>query len=77
MVTTTRIYPGADCGSDRVPLVIDMRIRLKKVKSKQINPKNNMKVLKLEEVREQYSLCVRNKYDALKDESEGEEYNLE
>ena len=54
MVTTTKTYPGADCGSDHVPVVVDMRMRLKKVKSKQISPKNDMKVLKRDDVKEQY-----------------------
>ena len=53
MVTTTKTYPGADCGSDHVPVVVDMRMRLKKVKRKQISPKNDMKVLKRDDVKEQ------------------------
>ena len=75
-ITSTRTFPGADCGSDHVPVVVEMRIRLKKVKRKQINPKNDMKVLKRDEVKEQYRVYVRNKYDALSDETE-EENNLE
>ena len=45
---------------------------MKKVKKKKINPKNDLKVLKRDEIKEQYSICVRNKYDALKDENEEE-----
>ena len=59
-----------------MPVVVDMRIRLNKVKRKQINPKNELKVLKRDEIKERYDLYVRNKYDALQDET-GEDNTID
>ena len=32
---STKIYPGADCGTDHVPVVATLRIKLKKLKNPQ------------------------------------------
>ena len=42
--TIIRTFPGADFGGDLMPVVVDMRITIKKLK--QISPKNDLKVLK-------------------------------
>ena len=69
-VTKTRTYPGADCNSDHVPVVVDMKAKLKKPKKTKTKPKINFKVLKEDSVKEVYSIYVRNKYEALRDETE-------
>ena len=71
-VTKARTYPGADCNSDHVPVVIDMEVQLRKPKKSKMKPKINLKVLKEASVREVYSIYVRNKYDTLRDETESD-----
>ena len=71
-VTRARTYPGADCNSDHVPVVIDIRVQLKKPKKRQIEPKIDIKALKQEHYRDLYNISVRNKYETLKDQAEGD-----
>ena len=71
-VTRARTYPGADCNSDHVPVVVDMKVQLRKPKKSQSKPKINVKVLKEDSIKEEYSIYVRNKYEALRDETEGD-----
>lgn len=40
-VTEVRIYPGADCDSDPVPVVADIRMRLKKVR-REVKPRRGI-----------------------------------
>ena len=68
-VTKVRTYPGADCDSDHVPVVADIRVRLKKLKREEIKPRRDVQVLKRnEELKQRYILTVENKYQMLRDE---------
>ena len=39
-ITQAKTYPGAACGSDHVPVVADMRVRLKKLKRRRGKPRD-------------------------------------
>ena len=70
-VTRARTFPGADCSSDHVPVVVDIRVQLKRPKKSQFVPKINVKALRQDDnLKEQYNISVRNKYEALREETE-------
>lgn len=37
-VTKVKTYPGADCDNDHVPVIADIKVRLKKLKREDIKP---------------------------------------
>ena len=70
-VTKAMTFPGADCNSDHVPVVVEMRVQLKKPKKSNFKSKTNFKPLKADgNLKELYSIRVRNKYEMLREESE-------
>jgi len=65
-ITKCKTYPGADIGSDHVPVVMKMKIKLKIPKSKlQKTTRYNTTVLKEEGMREKYAVEVKNRYEVL------------
>ena len=70
-VTKARTYPGADCNSDHVPVVVDIKVQLKKPKKRKLKPKIDTEALKKDSnFKDVYSICVRNRYETLRDERE-------
>lgn len=68
-VTKVRTYPGADCDSDHVPVVADIRVRLKKMRREEVKPRRDVQVLRRnEELKQRYIVTVENKYEMLRDE---------
>ena len=64
----TRTYPGADCGAacDHVPVVADLKLKLKKIKKGEYIKKEDWNALRASsEMKEKFQLQLRNKYDAL------------
>ena len=73
-ITQVKTYPGADCGSDHVPVVTDMKMKLKKLKRKKSGPKAQLSKLKNDDrIRDLYSVVVSNKYGVLEDETTAEQ----
>ena len=76
-VTKVRTYPGADCGAncDHVPVVANVRLKLKKIKKSNKRVKKDWKTLRTDtRKREEFQLELRNKYEALQEErQDGEE----
>ena len=68
-VVNVKTYPGADCNSDHVPVVADIRLKLKRPKKKQYKPKLDIKLLNDRDIQSLYSVSVRNKYEALRNEN--------
>ena len=60
-----KTYPGADIGSNHNPLVMKIKIKLKKLEKKKQNPQLELNRLKEDHYREQYNISVNNKYNAL------------
>ena len=70
-VNSTRTFPGADCNSDHVPIVIEMAVKLKKPRKRKLKPKVNIKLLKSDSnIKDLYNVAVRNKFEALENEAE-------
>ena len=66
-----RIYPGADCDSDHVPVIMKVKLRLKKIQRKRKSPRLCMDAIyKNEELREEYSRKVQDKYREMEDNRE-------
>ena len=69
-VTQAKTYPGADCGSDHVPVICTLQCRLKKLKKPKVVEKMDYEQLRKPEIRLQYSIQVRNRFEELTDEGE-------
>ena len=72
-ITQVKTYPGADCGSDHIPVVADVKLKLKKLKKKKVGPKPQLSKLKDDSIKNHYSVVVRNKYEGLEDEATAEQ----
>ena len=73
-VTQVKTKPGADCGGgcDHVPVVAQIKVKVKKVK-KNVKKKKDWNILRrIDGVKERYTVEVRNRYEKLTDELEGE-----
>ena len=65
----SKSYPGADCGSDHNPVICKIAIKLRKLKKAQQAPKLQYNSLqKDQDIRNQYSIAVRNRFEVLKNE---------
>ena len=79
-ITQVKTYPGGDCGvgCDHIPVVANLRMKLKKVQKK-IRVRKDWKCLKRDmALKEAYELEVKNRYERLEqisDEEEGVDRN--
>ena len=72
-VAQVRTYPGADCGSDHNPVVATMEVKLKKLKKRSVNKMRDLGRLRRDEdVKRRYNIVVRNRFEALPVENEGD-----
>jgi len=63
-------YPGADCGSDHIPVVCKLQCKLKKI-TKVVKKKNlDFEMLNKPEIRMEYSIKVKNRFEVLLDEGQ-------
>ena len=60
-------YPGADINSDHNPVVMKIKLRLKKLSKGSRVSRANLELLKRSDLRAQYAVEVKNRYDALMD----------
>lgn len=65
--------PGADCGSDHVPVVGTMKPKLKRLKRAKPAPKLQINILESDEMMNKYSISVKNKFSALEQLTTAEE----
>ena len=73
-MTSCKSMPGADCGSDHVPVVGTMRIKLKKLKKPKSATKLQINLLETdEEMSKAYNISVKNKFGALEELTTAEE----
>jgi len=73
-ITSCKSMPGADCGSDHVPVVGTMRVKLKKLKKGKTTPKLQINLLeKDQELKKTYTISVQNKFSALEELTTAEE----
>ena len=68
-----KTYPGADCDSDHVPVVATVRVRIKRIVKGKARPKPQVNLLRENEnIKNQYSVEVKNRFEILQQESEDE-----
>jgi len=65
-IISAKSMPGADCGSDHIPVVCTMRIKLKRIRKKKQPSKFQYNLLKRDnELKEKFNVSVENKFAAL------------
>ena len=72
-LTSCKAMPGADCGSDHVPVVGTMRLKLKRLKKAKTTPKLQINMLENEEISRKYRISVKNKFSKLEQLTTAEE----
>ena len=55
-------YPGADINSDHNPVVMKLKIKLKKVQTKKRQGQLNLDMLKEENIRSRFNVSIQNKF---------------
>jgi len=66
-VKHAKTYPGADCGSDHVPVICTLQCLLKKLKKARTTKKLDFEQLRKPEIPLVYSIRVENKFEELID----------
>ena len=69
-VRGAKTYPGADCGSDHVPVVATLQCKLKRLKRARTEQKLDFEKLSEPNFRLQYSVQVKNRFERLVDEGD-------
>ena len=69
-VKGVKTYPGADCGSDHVPVVATFQCKLKRLKRTRTEQKLDFEKLSEPTLRLQYSVQVKNRFERLVDEGD-------
>ena len=65
-ITSCRSMPGADCGSDHIPVLGTMKVKLKKLKRSKREPKLQLSLLEEDEnLKNKYRIRVKNKFEVL------------
>ena len=65
--------PGADCDSDHVPVMCKLQVKLKKIKKPKAHSKFQVEQLKSDqEIKEQFSIDIKNKFALLDSITEAE-----
>ena len=66
--------PGADCDSDHAPVLCKLLVKLRKLKKPQLQTKFNIMKLKSDkEMKDQFVIEVKNRFDGLVELTEAEE----
>lgn len=67
-VTQTRTFPGADCASDHVPVIANVRVRLKNITKPKNTPKIDVSVLGTnKELQGKYEVEIYNRFECLEE----------
>ncbi|CAF0991542.1 unnamed protein product [Adineta steineri] len=65
-VISSKAFPGANCGSDHLPVISDIRVKLKRLKQSQQNPKLQVHILKTDpNLKEKFCIKVHNRFEVL------------
>jgi hypothetical protein len=65
-ILSAKSMPGADCGSDHVPVVCTFNLKLKALKRSKRHPCYNFKLLKTDSIlKDRFAVDVNNKFSAL------------
>jgi len=62
----SKAYPGADCGSDHIPVMCSIRVNLRKMKRAKKAPEPDYESLNYNpEIKFAYAVSVQNRFEAL------------
>ena len=76
-ITQAKAYPGADCGSDHVPVICHFRVKLKKLAKAAGSAKRDYSVLIQDQTtRLSYAVEVQNRFDKLSENGDSEWENF-
>ena len=76
-VISSNAFPGADCDSDHVPVISEIRVKLKRLRKPIKNPKLQVHLLKTDlEMKETFRIKVQIRFEALSETSEITETEL-
>ena len=64
-VRRVKTYPGADINSDHNPVVMKLKIKLKKVQTKKRQGQLSLDMLKEENIRSRFNVAIQNKFEVL------------
>ena len=67
-VKQVKTYPGADIGSDHVPVTCKLQIKIKKPRKSALKEQRDLPKLREEQTRISYNLKIKNYYDALEND---------
>ncbi|KAK3771587.1 hypothetical protein RRG08_041516 [Elysia crispata] len=72
-IKTSKSMPGADCDSDHVPVMCKLQVKLKKIRKPKAHSKLQVELLKSDqEIKEQFSIDIKNKFALLDSITEAE-----
>ncbi|CAF1181210.1 unnamed protein product, partial [Rotaria magnacalcarata] len=65
-IISSKAFPGADCGSDHVPVICESRVKLKRLNQSKKNFKLQIHLLKEDtDIKQKYRIKVQNRFEAL------------
>ena len=65
-VISSKIFPGADCGSNHVPVISEIQVKLKRLKEVKKNPKLRVHLLKTNlSMKEKFCIKGQNRFETL------------
>ena len=72
-IISCKTFPGADCGSDHVPVISEIRVKLKTLSKSKKNPKLQVSLLKSDlSIKEKFRIKIQNRFEALSEIPETE-----
>ena len=70
-IKQAKSHPGADCGSDHVPVICTLKVKIQRLKKGNTGPRLDFDQLSNNaDIRREYAISVKNRYDVLKDEGQ-------
>ena len=68
-VKQVKTYPGADINSDHIPVVMKLKIKLKKMEKPKVREQFDLQILKEENYKKEYNVEIRNAYSKLSNQA--------
>ena len=76
-VTQAKSYPGADCGSDHIPVIFNLQVKLKKIKTGKSEPRRQKDLLIIDQdTKESYAVKVQNRFAVLEEKRNTSKWNI-
>ena len=76
-VQHSKAFPSADCGSDHLPVICKLKVKLRKLKSPKTAQKlQYFELYKNQKIKEAYAVAVQNRFEELEDEEVMDKWNI-